>query len=207
MNKTRLEAFSDGVFSIVMTLLIFNIKIPILAKPFTDADLWGALEDVWPLLSIYFLTFVVLSVFWINHHVLFESFAKSVDRRLNFLNLLYLMFVVLVPFTASLWGTYSSHQPAAILYGINIFIVLVISTWMGYYIRSSPELAHDEINAHTLKHVQFRSRVSLALYIIGIALSLVHPILAAIFYLLPVFFNIFPKILYTVEHLFGVYLD
>ncbi len=57
MNKTRLEAFSDGVFAIVMTLLIFNIKVPVLAKPFTDADLWQALGNVWPLLFIYMDTF------------------------------------------------------------------------------------------------------------------------------------------------------
>ncbi len=111
MNKGRLEAFSDGVFSIVMTLLIFDVKVPQLVAPFTDHDLWAALSGVWPSITIFVLTFAVLSVFWINHHFLFEMFAKSIDRRLNLLNLLYLMFVVLVPFTASLW-VYSQFRVA-----------------------------------------------------------------------------------------------
>src|ERR1700690_268375 len=100
MSKTRLESFSDCVFSIVMTLLVFDIKVPALPEPVTDLALWQSLGTIWPLILIYVLTFAVLSVFWVNHHFLFQTIAKSVDRQLNLLNLLYLMFVVLVPFTA-----------------------------------------------------------------------------------------------------------
>lgn len=207
MNKARLEAFSDGVFSIVMTLLIFNIKVPELQKPFTDAALWSALSDVWPLILIYILTFMVLSAFWINHHFLFESFAKSIDRRLNLLNLLYLLFVVFVPFTASLWGEYSAHQPAALLYGLNIFIIVSISTWMGSYIRRTPELSHDDISTRMIKQGQIRSRITLISYAIGLVLTFIHPGVAAIFYLLPVVFNIIPGSLNLAERLFGFRLD
>jgi uncharacterized membrane protein len=204
MNKTRLEAFSDGVFSIVMTLLIFNIKVPVLAEPFTDGALWRALAGVWPLMLIYVLTFTVLSAFWINHHVLFESFAKSIDRRLTLLNLLYLMFIVFIPFTASLWGAYSTHQPAATLYGLNIFVVVLISTVMGVYIRKTPELAHDAVSVRMVRHGQFRSWVSLTSYAIGIAITFFHPALAATFYVLPVVFNIIPASLGMMEEMLGV---
>jgi len=202
MNKARLEAFSDGVFSIVMTLLIFNIHVPVLVQPFTDAQLWDALGAVWPLMLIYMLTFSVLSAFWINHHFMFESLAKSIDRRINLLNLLYLMFVVLVPFTASLWGAYSTHQPAAILYGINIFIIVAISTWMGSYIRRTPEIFHDDVSSRLIKQGQFRSRITLVSFAIGIVLTFVHPLLAGVFYLLPVMFNIIPGTLNLLERIF-----
>lgn len=207
MNKARLESFSDCVFSIVMTLLIFDIKVPQLVQPFSDAALWQALEGVWPFILIYMLTFAVLSAFWINHHFLFESFAKSVDRRLNLLNLFYLMFVVFVPFTASLWGQYSTHQPAVILYGLNIFIIVCISIWMGAYIRKTPELSHDDINSRMIKQGQFRARITLTSYALGIILSFVHPLLAGAFYLLPVLFNIIPGSLNLMERMFGFRLS
>src|SRR5579864_1027466 len=112
MNKSRVEAFSDGVFAVVITLLVFDIKLPALPPQISDAQLWGELGVLWPLIVVYFMTFAVLSVIWINHHFLFHSFAKSVDRWLNLLNLAYLMFVAFVPFSALLIGTYPTHQPA-----------------------------------------------------------------------------------------------
>jgi len=207
MSKARLEAFSDGVFSIVMTLLIFNIRVPILAAPFTDRDLWQALGNVWPAIIIYMLTFAVLSAFWINHHFLFESFAKSVDRRLNLLNLLYLMFIVFIPFTATLWGEYGGHQPAAILYGINIFIIVLISSFMSQYIRESESLLHDDITPRLLKQARFRSLVSLISYAVGIAITFINPPLSAVFYLFPIIFNIIPGSLNLAEKIFQFRLD
>jgi uncharacterized membrane protein len=207
MNKGRLEAFSDGVFSIVMTLLIFNIKVPTLVGAFTDNDLWVALGNVWPAIVIFMLTFAVLSIFWINHHFLFESFAKSIDRRLNLLNLAYLMFVVFVPFTATLWGEYGDHQPAAILYGLNIFIIVLISSFMSRYIRNSESLLHDDVTPRLMKQARFRSLVSLISYALGIAVTFIYAPLAAIFYLFPVIFNILPGTLNLAEKIFSFRLD
>jgi uncharacterized membrane protein len=207
MNKGRLEAFSDGVFSIVMTLLIFNIKVPTLVGQFTDNDLWIALGNVWPSIVIFMLTFAVLSIFWINHHFLFESYAKDIDRRLNLLNLLYLMFVVFVPFTATLWGEYGEHQPAAILYGVNIFIIVLITSFMSRYIRNSESLLHDDVTPRLMKQARFRSLVSLISYAIGIALTFVYAPLAGLFYVFPIIFNILPGTLNLAERIFKFRLD
>ena len=207
MNKGRLEAFSDGVFSIVMTLLIFNIKVPTLMQPFTDNDLWAALGDIWPSIVIFMLTFTVLSVLWINHHFLFESFAKSIDRRLNLLNLAYLMFVVFVPFTATLWGEYGGHQPAAVLYGLNLFIIVLISGFMSRYIRNSESLLHDDVTPRLMKQARFRSQVSLISYTLGIASTFLFAPLSAFFYLFPVIFNILPGSLNLAEKVFRFRLD
>jgi len=207
MNKDRLEAFSDGVFSIVMTLLVFNIHVPTLVEPFTNADLWVALGDVWPTIAIFVLSFVVLSVLWINHHFLFESFAKSVDRRLNLLNLAYLMFIVFVPFSATLWGEYGSHQPAAMLYGINLLIIVIISSMMSRYIRNSESLLHDAITPRLMKQARFRSLINIFFFSLGIILSFIHPVLAGVFYLFPVIFNLIPGSLNLAEKIFRFHLD
>src|SRR5581483_7238385 len=98
MNKGRIETFSDSVFAVAMTLLVFNIKLPALPASASDAELWAAFLPIVPSIILYVMTFAVLSVAWINHHFLFHAFAHSIDRWLNLLNLSYLMFIVLVPF-------------------------------------------------------------------------------------------------------------
>jgi uncharacterized membrane protein len=208
MNKGRLEAFSDNVFSIVMTLLIFDIKIPTMPNPISDTTLWQQIGLVSPMLGVYFISFGVLSVLWINHHFLFHSFAKSVDRRLNLMNLVYLAFVAFVPFSADLIGRYYTHQPAAIIYGLNIFIIVAISSWMVTYMKKHKgELLNENIPQRTVNQANFRSRLSLYCYTAGIVVSFISVPVALIFFAFPIIFNIVPGSLNLAEKLFGFSLD
>lgn len=210
MNKGRLEAFSDGVFSIVVTLLIFEMKFPSLppGDHLTDAELWNALGVLWPEVLLFFLTFAVLSVLWINHHYLFHSFAKSVDRRLNLLNLSYLAFVAFVPFTASLIGLYPMHQPAALFYGANILIIVLLSSsMMAYMRRHKGQLLNDHVTPRLINQASFRARLSMISYAVGLACSFVYVPLALFFFAFPILFNIIPGSLDLAERLFGLNLD
>lgn len=208
MNKGRLEAFSDNVFSIVMTLLIFDIKIPSIPEPVSDAQIWHELAVLSPLLGVYFLSFAVLSALWINHHFLFHSFAKSVDRRLNLLNLVYLAFVAFVPFSAYFIGTYYTHQPAAIIYGLNIFIIVALSARMVTYMKKHKgELLNENIPQRTVNQANFRSRLSLYCYTFGLVVSFVSVPAALLFFAFPVIFNIVPGSLNFAEKLFRFSLD
>jgi uncharacterized membrane protein len=208
MNKSRLEAFSDGVFSIVMTLLVFDIKIPNIPEPVTDQAIWHQLAILSPLLGVYFLSFAVLSVIWINHHFLFHSFAKSVDRPLNLLNLAYLSFVAFVPFSAYFIGTFPSHQPAAIIYGLNIFVIVALSSRMVTYMkRHKGKLLNENIPQRLVNQARFRSRLSLFCYVAGLAISFVNVPVTLFFYAFPVIFNITPGSLDLAEQIFRFSLD
>jgi len=208
MDKGRLEAFSDNVFSIAMTLLIFNITVPSLAAPVSDAALWATIDDLLPSIIVFFLTFAVLSVMWINHHFIFHRFAKSVDRRLNLINLAYLAFVAFVPFSASFIARYHSHQAAAILYGIDIFmIVLLAASMIGYLKRHPEEMLSDSVTQRLMNQATFRSNLSLFSYLIGLAASFVSVPLALFFYAFPTIFNIIPGSLDLAERVFGFTLD
>ena len=208
MNKGRLEAFSDGVFSIVMTLLIFDIKVPVIPEPVSNIELWRQFLLLWPLLSVYFLSFAVLSVLWINHHFLFHSFAKSVDRKLNLLNLTYLAFVAFVPFSAHFIGTYHTHQPAAIIYGLNIFIIAALSSRMVTYMkRNKQELLNEDISQRLINQARFRSRLSLFCYVAGLCISFFNVPVTLLFYAFPVIFNIIPGSLDLAERIFRFSLD
>ena len=207
MNKSRLESFSDGVFSIVMTLLIFDIKVPDLALPVTNDSLSQAIVGVMPLLGVYFLSFAVLSTLWINHHYLFHQFVRTVDRRLNILNLAYLMFVAFVPFSANVIGRYHEFQAAAIIYGLNVIIIVAISTAMMGYIKSHTEIMNPTLPQRTINQARFRADLSLTSYMLGLVLSFFYVHGSLFFFAFPIIFNIIPGTLDFTERLFRFSLD
>ena len=118
MNKTRLEAFSDGVFAIVITLLILNVRVP-------DGHTltFQSLQPLVPALATFVRSFIMVGVYWIAHHHMLH-FIKQVNRRLLWLNLLVLLCVVFIPFPASLLGTGFNNSLAVRLYGLSCSHIL-----------------------------------------------------------------------------------
>src|SRR3954449_5825661 len=102
MPTSRLEAFSDGVFAIAITLLVLDIKGPDLAEGHTLAH---AVLDLWPSFAAYVTSFAVIGIIWVNHHAIFGHVGLA-DRRLLALNLLLLLFVALLPWPTSLIAEY-----------------------------------------------------------------------------------------------------
>lgn len=198
MNKARIEAFSDSVFAVAMTLLIFDIKIPVIPGA-TEAQVAQIVAQLSPLIILYMASFFVLAVLWINHHFIFHAFAKEVNRQLNLLNMLYLMFVVLVPFSVLLISTYPNAKTAVIVYGVNIFIIVLLSTMMTRYIRRTKHLLNPDLSQRLINQAQFRARVSLLFYPLGIIFSFLWLPACFFFYTFPVIFNFVPGTLDFLE--------
>lgn len=198
MNKSRIEAFSDGVFAVAMTLLVVDIKIPVIPGA-TEAQVAQIVGQLSPLILLYMASFFVLAVLWVNHHFIFHAFAKEVDRQLNLLNMLYLMFVVLVPFSVLLISTYATAKTAVIVYGINIFIIVFLSTTMTRYIRRTKHLLNPDLSQRLINQAQFRARISLLFYPLGILCSFFWLPASFFFYTFPVVFNIIPGTLDFLE--------
>ena len=118
MSRDRLEAFSDGVFAVAITLLALNLAV---AGP-GHGSLAHQLADRWPSFAAYAVSFSTIGIIWVNHHALFKGFA-AVDRVVVFVNLSLLFFVVLIPFATTTMATYlrgggtDAHLAAAI-YGL-----------------------------------------------------------------------------------------
>jgi uncharacterized membrane protein len=102
MDRTRLEAFSDGVFAVAITLLALNIAV---AGPGHGTSLADQLGLHWPAFVAYLISFFTIGIIWVNHHALLRS-VKAVDRTLLFLNLVLLLFVVLIPFSTATAAEY-----------------------------------------------------------------------------------------------------
>src|SRR3954452_11047385 len=116
MTMGRIEAFSDGVFAIAITLLVLEIHVP------EDAEngLGQALIDQWPAYASYIVSFFVIGIIWVNHHAVFDHLQRA-DRPLLFLNLLLLLFVAVLPFPTNLLATYmqeggADERVAAVVY-------------------------------------------------------------------------------------------
>ena len=122
MKTTRLEAFSDGVFAIAITLLVLDLHVE---RGLPSGMLGGHLLHAWPSYASYVVSFLVIGIIWVNHHAMFHHIGR-VDRPLLFLNLLLLLFVVAIPFPTALLAEYvreggaNSHVAAA-AYSVTMF--------------------------------------------------------------------------------------
>ena len=119
LTTHRIEAFSDGVFAIVMTLLVFELKVPEMVSGAADIALLDALVKLWPKLLSFVLSFVIVGIYWVAHHHIFHYISRT-DRTLLWLNNLFLMFVAFIPFPTALMGTYIGVPIAVVPYGLTL---------------------------------------------------------------------------------------
>ena len=126
MDRTRLEAFSDGVFAVAITLLALNLTV---AGPGHGISLSDQIGSHWPAFVAYLISFFTIGIIWVNHHALLRS-VKAVDRTLLFLNLVLLLFVVLIPFSTATAAEYltkdnwDSHVAMALYAGVFVAMSL-----------------------------------------------------------------------------------
>ena len=124
-DYARTVALSDGVFAIALTLLVLNIAVPSLA-PSQHSELGKRLLDHSGQFVSYAISFAVISVFWIRHHVFFRGLAR-IDTRLTILNLTYLAFVAFVPYPTRLLGVYGDEPASVVLYASVLGIVATVA--------------------------------------------------------------------------------
>jgi uncharacterized membrane protein len=183
MSKNRLEAFSDGVFAIVITLLILDVRLPA-DKPLTLETLRGVVPHV----LAFVLSFVIVGVYWVSHHNMLH-FIRQVDRQLLWLNLMLLLIIVFIPFPAALLGQHPDSALAVTLYGGNLMLVNAAGTAMWLYAVSRPHLAGDGL-APALRG--FIARLHAApILVYGAAIALAHwyvPLSLILFAAVPAFF-------------------
>ena len=133
MDRSRLEAFSDGVIAVAITLLVLNIAV---AGPgmreHQNPPLLQQLGRLWPSFAAYVLSFFMIGIIWVNHHALVRS-IKAVNRTLLFLNLVLLLFVVLIPFATATVADYrlSDSHDGRIAMALYALVFLGMSVGFG----------------------------------------------------------------------------
>ena len=164
MHKSRLEAFTDGVIAIIITIMVLEIKVP-------HGESWLALFPLWPKLISYILSFIYVGIYWNNHHHTMQA-VKSVNGSILWGNLHLLFWLSLLPFSTGWMGENHFSQQPMLLYGINLFMAAV-----AYYIWAKALTAHhgkDSALAQAFGR-DVKGKASLVLYAIGIGLTLIEP--------------------------------
>jgi uncharacterized membrane protein len=170
MPKNRVEAFSDGVIAVAITLLALDLPIPA-AVP--GRDLASTLGHDWPSFAAFALSFVTIGVVWINHHAMLRRLAR-VDHTVLFGNLLLLMSICLIPFSTALLAEYltASHgqRLAAAIYGGSLLLMSCFFYAIQWHVLvRRPELLRTGITAETREQVLKRNRFGLLPYAVATA--------------------------------------
>jgi uncharacterized membrane protein len=186
VETNRLEAFSDGVFAIAITLLVLEIKVP---PP--DTALGAALLQLWPSYLAYVVSFLVIGAIWINHHAMFHHIVR-VDGTLLLLNVLHLMLIAFLPFpTAVLAEAFhrATDEPiAAAFYGGILTVIGLFVNAMWRYAARGEGLLSPHITATKIRKLNRQFLVGPTVYAIATVVALVMPWLAVLIF---VFLNLF----------------
>lgn len=187
--KNRLGALADGVFAIVMTLLVLELSVPVIAESSVNTELIGKLLGLWPKFLVYMLSFIVLGTLWIFHHSTYNYITRS-DGKLAWMNIIFLMFVALIPFSASLLGEYGTTEVAVAIFGINVLLPTTIGTLIWIYIITKPILADKVIDARVARQRTIMGLFGCCFYLLGIGISFISPIASLCIYALAALLSI-----------------
>ena len=171
MGKTRLEAFSDGVIAIIITIMVLELKVP------HHAD-WSALQELVPVFLTYVLSFVFVGIYWNNHHHLLHA-VRHITGGVLWANMHLLFWLSLVPFVTGWMGENHFAQLPVALYGI-----VLIGAACAYTILVRTLLRHRDKNPELAAAIgnDFKGKVSLVIYAAAIALVFVHTLLSCALY-------------------------
>jgi uncharacterized membrane protein len=173
MGKGRLEAFSDGVFAIAITLLVLTIPLPHHYRHLGDT-----LVDQWPAYAAYLVSFAVIGIMWLNHHTVFGHF-DHVDRNLVYLNLALLATVVFVPYPTGVFGEAlqrgQGERVAAVFYSVVMTINAVTWAALWLYGSANRRLLSDAFPEDQRRPATVSFNVGPFLYACTIVVALINP--------------------------------
>lgn len=144
-DTVRTEAFSGGVFSIAATLLVLNLEVPSVPKGEATRELPGAIVGLAPDAFTYALSFLVILSFWMSHRASFR-YITNANRRLSWLNGLFLMVIASLPFSTGLFDNYPAAPLAIVIYAGSIAVARLVLTAIWWYTSSDPALIRDGIS-------------------------------------------------------------
>jgi uncharacterized membrane protein len=179
MEKNRLEAFSDGVLAIIITIMVLDLHVP---QGLGASDL-AALKDLLPVFLTYVLSFLYLGIYWNNHHHLLKA-AHKVNAAMMWANLHLLFWLSLFPFVTGWMGENHFTTAPTALYGAVMFMAAI-----AYYILQSVIIAEHGRDSKLAKSIgrDFKGKISPALYAAAIGTAYFEPWISCVIYVLVAF--------------------
>jgi uncharacterized membrane protein len=173
-GKNRVESLVDGIFSVSMTLLVLDIKLPGGVQFATNQDLLQHFASVEFSFAIYVVSFCVLAMFWIAHHYYF-TYVEHLDRPLLWINLIFLLFTTLVPFSTNLVASHGTLQVAVLLYGANLLLLYLMLALLLARMRHHRALTTPEFEPGISTAMTRRLRAFCFIPILAMAVAMYSP--------------------------------
>jgi uncharacterized membrane protein len=172
MTTNRLEAFSDGVFAVAITLLVLEIEVP------GGENLWHDLKEGWPSFAAFAVSFWVIGIIWVNHHGVIDHLRRA-DRGVLYLNLLVLMTVVFIPFSTELFAVHlksgEDEKVAALVYSSSFLAMGVSFGLLWTYVTSHREALGVSLTDEEVRNTRRSFLIGNPIYALAFAMSFVSP--------------------------------
>jgi len=164
MNKSRLEAVTDGIIAIAATIMVLELGVP------STAD-WSGLLELRHTLLTYVISFVMIYTVWLMHHDLFKK-AETISRRTSLINGVWIFMLTLFPFTTAWVGSAPNAAVPEFIYSLNLLLWSMAFHWLDYQIRKdNPGATRDSTTTWSVRFVMY------GIYMLCMSLAFVHPIL------------------------------
>lgn len=193
MKQQRLDGLADGIFAIVMTLLVIELKVPIfIGRHPTDAMLIDSLTSAWNIFVSLMLSFALLFTYWRAHHFIASVYAKNLTVGLANINAVFFFFITLVPFVAHFLGEYPYSQIAVTLYGITVIAIGLSLFYMRVYVEKNPDIETSVITKADRRSGYIRILFPVFSAAVAILLSYWSTVFSMALFTVAIVFNLFP---------------
>jgi len=192
MAKGRLEALTDGIIAVAMTLLVLDIKLDVREQISTDSHLIRHLLDVERTFTVYLVSFVVLGMYWVSHTLQFH-YVRRVDRGLLWISIIFSLLITLVPFTTNVMISFESLFVPVILYGSNQLLLSLVLVANVTYLARHPQLAEVTLTPEVAAFIRRRLMLFAMIPLASIAIAYFNTRAALNLYFLMAILHFFPR--------------
>ena len=174
VGKQRIEAMTEGIYAIALTLLVLDLKLPSLPHGADNAALLHALRELLPKALTWMLSFWVMVLFWLAQVRLYR-FCTGLDWTIVRLELAMLAFVSLLPFSTALQGEYGTLQAACVIYSGNLFVLALLSSMRSWHLLRTPALHGPGLAGAVARRLRLRAWLMLACVTATLVLAFFWP--------------------------------
>ncbi len=190
MKQLRLDQLADSIFAIVMTILVFEIRVPELSGIVSNGTLWDSLLVLLPVFISYLLGFSLLFTYWRSQHFIASILARNIDTHFSNLNAVFFFFIGLVPFSAHLLGKYYYSETAIMFFAANIILIGLALFRMRYYAIKSTTIENTPFTEIENKHANMHIIFPMISAVVAVAVSFISVNLAMLFFTFAILFNL-----------------
>ena len=171
-DNGRTISFSDAVIAIAITLLALDLKVPQVPDSSAAAELPSALLELWPNLFSFVLSFWIIGSYWLAHRRI-SQLVGAYDPTMQLINLLFLMWIVLMPFSTALVGEYERQQLPVVIYAVHNILTSLTLTWLWQHAIRDRRLVEANFDPNLVRYSNFRSLVVQGVFLLSIGISFI----------------------------------